>query len=238
MLILSLNFWSRAECTCGVSRSGALTCHSTEIINLSALSTPSNIQLHVQQSKCSINFASSFSPLTLQLFCLFSFSKYSSFCCFSFLIQSALCFPGETLQISNCSRFQALSALLLFSFWNIHPSAFSFILLPHSYVDIFNFGSATAPAYLQPAKLFTFLSSFCPLNFQLLQLFHIVILLPFQLFPYIKLYDQLGKLFRYFHLFQPLTFHLFSLFSPFQALLVLSLYSFSAFCHILSSFSL
>ena len=41
----------------------------------------------------------------------------------------------------------------------------------HSYGDIFNFGPVTVPAYVQPEELFTFLSSFSSLTFQLFSLF-------------------------------------------------------------------
>ena len=61
--------------------------------------------------------------------------------------------------------------------------------------DIFNFGSATAPACVQPEKLLTLLSSLCPLTFQRSCLFRFlnIHISAFRAFAYI----QLEKLFSY-----------------------------------------
>ena len=48
---------------------------------------------------------------------LFSFFKWSSFCLFNLFIHSALYSAGVTVQLSNSSPFEGLSALLLFSFF-------------------------------------------------------------------------------------------------------------------------
>ena len=88
----------------------------------------------------------------------------------------------------------------------------------HSYGDIFNFGSATDPACLQPEKLFTFLSSFNPfftfqpLSFQLFQIFSFS---AFSAFSNIQLYVLREKLFSYQNVpqsIQPIIFQPFCIF--------------------------
>ena len=97
----------------------------------------------------------------------------------------------------------------------------------HSNGDIFNFGSVTAPAYVQPEKLFTFVSSFSPLTFKLLQIF---ILLPIQLlhtFSFMFSWRNCSaiKLFTFLSSFSPLNYQLFCL-SAFE--------KFSFFCKFLT----
>ena len=84
----------------------------------------------------------------------------------------------------------------------------------HSY--IFNFGSAPTPAYVQPEKLFTFLSSF-----SLLFSFS-----AFSAFEYIQLYIQPEKHFscqnvHLFKLFQPSNFTAFPPFQLFEIFILL-----------------
>ena len=139
--------------------------------------------------------------------------------------------------------FFPCSGLLIFYSTDIQKSSQSFLLLSQYiifwrqhyiffknhrrvrevfYGDIFNFGSATAPAYVQPEKLFTFLSSFSPHTFSSFNY-----LSDFSASSYIQLYVQLEKLFNC----QPV--HLFKLFqlSYFLAFLLkyLSLCLFSFF---------
>ena len=81
----------------------------------------------------------------------------------------------------------------------------------HSYVDIVIFGSATAPAYVQQEKLFTFLSSFSHLlSFSAFSPFSNIHLSAFSASSYIHtvLYVQLENLFSY------QTVHLIKLFQP------------------------
>ena len=203
----------------------------------------STLALLLLQHMCSIcetvRLFKFFQPSYLSSFLPFQLFEIFIFLPFQLFTHSASWAARETVHLWKCSPFKALSDQLLFSF-----SAFSafqpfqllqiFIFLPFQLFRILSFLPFQLCPYIQLYeqldKLFSInmlklLRSFRPITFSAFQLFQIFIFFKYSFFclfiffPYVQLYDQLEKLFRYMNVhlvlspFSPHTFQLFHTFS-------------------------